>query len=92
MQRSIQVTNFVSRHFCSYGTMKGALKFGGDVKLRQGEHEMAILAPTVGWWCQCGAFNACVLLPLSKQSSTSTVSPRLPLQYHSFPTIQSLSL
>ena len=45
MQRSIQVANFVSRHFCFYGTMQGAPKFGGDIKLRQGEHDMATLAP-----------------------------------------------
>ena len=45
MHRSIQVANFVSRYFCFYGIMQGALKFGGDIKLRQGEHEMATLAP-----------------------------------------------
>ena len=54
MQRSMQMANFVIRHFCSYGTMQVALKFGGDIKLRQGEHEMATLAPQ---WA-AGGFGA----------------------------------
>ena len=79
MQRSIQVANFVIRHFCSYGTTQGALKIGGDIKLRQGEHKMAILAPKVGWrWLQ----RVCAPAPLKiVVNINSLISPFLTVPF-----------